>query len=217
MNPISLMLQALNLGKRLLCQIGVREVDGDAPAWIVERANLDTVSVLPVTIALRVIPFLQLLKRVHVVNVSSGLTVEMIFSASPSECLPAGAKFSSGAHPCDRMSFILKALSSILPLLGPVKLREPVVYVSGMAKDGLLLSGAGALSSRLPDISVQLGLMSFKLLYVSDKLQGPSRYAHLQCVHRAFHSRWGKVPPFVPQRHPLQNDPLLCCNLRCKL
>ena len=40
------------------------------------------------------------------------------------------------------MSLILKALTSILPHLEPVKLREPVVYVSRVAKHELFLSGA---------------------------------------------------------------------------
>jgi hypothetical protein len=61
-----LVLQPLNGSEWLLCQRSVHEVDADTPPGIVECANLNAIAVLPIAVALRVIPSLQILKRVHV-------------------------------------------------------------------------------------------------------------------------------------------------------
>ena len=52
MNPICLVLQTLNLGKWSVCKLGVSKLNTDSPARIVECANLNTITMLPVTIAL---------------------------------------------------------------------------------------------------------------------------------------------------------------------
>jgi hypothetical protein len=73
-NPICLVLQALNLLERTVCQVSLNKLNGHNPSRIVERVYLDAVRVLPIAIALGLIPSLQLLKCVHVVKGPSGLT-----------------------------------------------------------------------------------------------------------------------------------------------
>jgi len=56
MNPIRLVLQTLNLGKWSLSKLGVGKVNSHSPTRIIEGANLNAKTMLPVTVALRMIP-----------------------------------------------------------------------------------------------------------------------------------------------------------------
>jgi hypothetical protein len=59
MNPIRLVLQSLNLSEWTTRKLGIGKLNGHAPSWIVEGVNLDAVRVLPIAVALRLIPLVS--------------------------------------------------------------------------------------------------------------------------------------------------------------
>ena len=84
------------------------EIDVDEPAWIVQRFKLDTIAVLPISVALLNKPILQLWKTTHPYQpprFAEILTATAPYNEGVISTGPTRILFSSGSTPRETISF----------------------------------------------------------------------------------------------------------------